>query len=265
MICAIAGPRSRRPPGPRSLVKAIWPPLVALLVSGSVGIGCGCRSRSQPIEDAAAPGVAASNQAIDPPDLEVSLHGLSQERIGAQIETDEGTIHCQLERRRTPRAVGLFVGLATGRVQWRDPGTGAVTGRPLYEDLRFFRAIVNGMIQSGCPLNNGTGEPGYRIEVESSEDGSERLSRPGALVLLRYTPAPNRTDPHPPAPGHVIGSQFAILLADMHHLARQVSVIGHCRDLDIVSNIARAVVQDKRQPKLIRVRIDAMGGESGAP
>jgi hypothetical protein len=59
----------------------------------------------------------------------------------------------------------------------------------------------------------------------------------------RYRPAPNRVDPEPPPPGDVIGSQFLITLADMSHLAGQVSVIGACEDLTIVTRIARRVSQ----------------------
>jgi peptidyl-prolyl cis-trans isomerase A (cyclophilin A) len=120
----------------------------------------------------------------------------------------------------------MFVGLARGRAAWRDPRGAAVTQRPMYRDLPFFRAIANAMLQSGCPIGNGTGHPGYRTPIESGANDASRFARPRALLLARYHPAPNRVDPDRPPPGHVIGSQFVVTLTDMSHLAGQIRVIG---------------------------------------
>lgn len=163
------------------------------------------------------------------------------ESIAAELNTSEGVVRCALTPARTPRGVALFVGLARGRAAWRDRRSGTVTHRPMYRDLLFFRAIANAMVQSGCPIGNGTGHPGYRIPVESTYDDAARLVRPGALLLARYQPAPGRVDPDPPPPGHVIGSQFVITLTDMSHLAGKVSVIGTCADLTVVARIAKRV------------------------
>jgi peptidyl-prolyl cis-trans isomerase B (cyclophilin B) len=131
----------------------------------------------------------------------------------------------------------------------------------MYRDLAFFRAIPDALVQSGCPVGDGTGHPGYRLAVESSADDSQRLARPGALLLARYHPAPNRTDPAPPPPGHVIGSQFVIALADMSHLANAVTVIGSCSDLERVRAIALTVASGKRRVRLARVEVDGVTPE----
>jgi peptidyl-prolyl cis-trans isomerase A (cyclophilin A) len=211
-------------------------------------VACGCRSRDDADSD---------DGPLGPPASTVALAGLSQDRaIGVRLETSEGAIHCELDPARTPQSVALFVGLATGRARWRDPRTGKITTRPMYRDLAFFRAIPDALVQSGCPVGDGTGHPGYRLAVESSADDSRRLARPGVLLLARYHPAPNRVDPSPPPLGHVIGSQFVIALADMSHLANEVTVIGSCSDLERVRAMALAVAAGEQRVSLTRVVIE---------
>jgi peptidyl-prolyl cis-trans isomerase A (cyclophilin A) len=176
------------------------------------------------------------------PTLAEALAGLALDQsLNASLQTTEGDIACTLTAARTPRGVAMFVGLARGRAAWREPGTGREVTRPLYHDLPFFRAIPNMLVQSGCPIGNGTGSPGYRIPVEARSDDRARLARPGALLLARYTAPPKRVDPEPPRQGQLIGSQFVITLADMQHLAGNVTVIGACSDLAIVQRIAQQV------------------------
>lgn len=177
-----------------------------------------------------------------PPTLAHALQGLpAGDELRADLNTSEGTVRCTLTPTRTPHAVALFVGLARGRAAWRDPKSARVTERPMYRDLPFFRAIANAMVQTGCPIGNGTGHPGYRIPVETAADDAQRLTRPGALLFARYQPAPNRRDPNPPPAGHVIGSQFVVTLSDMSQLAGRVSVFGTCQDLNVIARIARRV------------------------
>jgi peptidyl-prolyl cis-trans isomerase A (cyclophilin A) len=193
---------------------------------------------------------------LGPPTVEVALAGLDPQRaIPVLLQTDQGNVHCVLDARRTPRAVSLFVGLANGRAEWLDPVAKRRVTRPLYRDLTIHRAIPDVMIQSGCPVGDGTGNPGYRIETEPQSDDAARLSQPGALVLARYTSPPGRRDPNPPPPGHVLGSQFGITLVDMHHLVGQVSVIGKCQDLDLVGRISRLVGQSKQRVMLLGIRV----------
>lgn len=153
----------------------------------------------------------------------------------------------------------MVVGLAAGRAPFR-AASGEVVRRPYYRDMRFFRAIDGVLVQTGCPLNNGTGHPGYRIPVEPDPADGERLARPGALFLARYTPPPNRPDPAPPPPGEVIGPQLVVALANMSHLAGKVTVLGVCEDLDIVRRIAGVVARKEREVKLLRAEAEGVPG-----
>jgi len=170
-----------------------------------------------------------------PPRLE------SRAPIPVVLETTEGSVRCELEAAHAPQAVAMVVGLATARAAFRDPLTGEAVRRPYYDGLAFFRAIPNVLVQTGCPVGDGSGTPGYRIPLEAHDDDASKLSHAGALLLARYQPPPNRADPSPPAPGRTIGSQIVITLDDMSHLAGEVTVIGSCSDLEIVRRIANDV------------------------
>src|SRR6185503_16785384 len=128
-----------------------------------------------------------------------AMAGLSVDRpIPVRLETDLGNVHCEVDARGAPQSVALFVGLATGRASWKNPVSGDVERRSLYENRKFFRAVPGMYVQSGCPRDDGTGHPGYRIPVEARLSDSDVLARPGAILLARYTPPPRREDPNPP-------------------------------------------------------------------
>ena len=214
--------------------------LIAALTHACVAIGC-----SAPPE-------------LRPPLPSEALAGLRADApIDAALLTDAGRIGCRLDATRTPRAVALFVGLALGRASFLDPLTQRVTRRPLYRDLPIHRAVAGALLQTGDPKGDGTGYPGYRIEVEIAPDDLARLGRPGALVLARYTAPPGRADPRPPPAGQVLGSQFALALIPMPHLVGLVSVIGHCENLELARRISLDVSERHTPRRLLEVRIGA--------
>jgi cyclophilin family peptidyl-prolyl cis-trans isomerase len=114
------------------------------------------------------------------------------------------------------------------------------------------------MVQSGSPTGDSMGHPGYRFAVETSPADAARLHEPGALAFARYTPPPYRTDPNPPPPGSVLGSQFFITLTDMSHLAGKVSVLGRCQPLDVVGALARGAARKERRPRLLSVSVQGL-------
>lgn len=197
----------------------------------------------------------ATEESLGPPSLDSAMAGLPRDRaFPMRLVSDRGAIRCELDPRGAPHAVALFVGFATGRARFRDPRSGEIAARPLYRNLPFTRGVRSVLIQSGDPVGDGSGQPGYRIAVESAANDAERLSTPGALVLARYQAPPGRTDPNPPPRGHVLGSQFAVLLTDMRHLAGKVSVLGRCDDLDLAREIAERVA-DGEPHTLLRVEL----------
>ena len=84
----------------------------------------------------------------------------------AVLETSLGTIVARLFEKEAPQTVGNFVGLAEGTKEFKDSKTGQKVKRPFYDGLVFHRVIPQFMIQGGCPLGTGTGDPGYRFGDE---------------------------------------------------------------------------------------------------
>ena len=69
-----------------------------------------------------------------------------------------GTIKVLLDQKSAPISAANFVELA------RDG---------FYDGLTFHRIIEGFMMQGGCPLGNGTGNPGYSIKGEFAANGVE--------------------------------------------------------------------------------------------
>jgi len=86
------------------------------------------------------------------------------------IKTNQGDIEVELFADRAPETVRNFVELAAGSKTFTDPATQKEVQRPFYDGLIFHRVIKDFMIQGGCPLGNGTGDPGYRFADEIDAD-----------------------------------------------------------------------------------------------
>jgi peptidyl-prolyl cis-trans isomerase A (cyclophilin A) len=181
---------------------------------------------------------AAAREAIAPPEPIAIFGGPPPEHARLSFETDGGTIHCEIDPARVPRAAALLVGLARGDARFRDARSGAVVRRPYYDGLTFFRRLPGEMIQTGCAIGDGSGHPGFRIPVETSARDADLLAHPGALLLAHYQPPPLRADPEPPPPDQVIGSQLVIALTPMTQNLGAVTVLGRCGDADVVRGLS---------------------------
>jgi peptidyl-prolyl cis-trans isomerase A (cyclophilin A) len=84
----------------------------------------------------------------------------------ATFQTSLGAITARLYEKEAPIAVANFVGLAQGTKPWKDPKTGAMVTRPLYQNLTFHRVLPGVMIQSGDPSGTGAHDCGVNIRDE---------------------------------------------------------------------------------------------------
>ncbi|MBN6188541.1 peptidylprolyl isomerase [Aneurinibacillus sp. BA2021] len=88
----------------------------------------------------------------------------------AHVETNKGTFSIELFAKDAPKTVNNFVFLAKEK---------------FYDNVIFHRIIRDFMIQTGDPLGNGTGGPGYRFEDElpskhKYEEGIVAMANSGA-------------------------------------------------------------------------------------
>lgn len=104
------------------------------------------------------------------------------------IKTNLGEIEVELFADNAPVTVKNFTDLAAGTKEFTDPATGKKVKRPFYDGLTFHRIIKDFMIQGGCPLGNGQGDPGYRFEDEIDAD---------ALGLDKLKAMDLQKGPHP--------------------------------------------------------------------
>ena len=157
-----------------------------------------------------------------------------KEGLFAQIKTSRGVIEIQLEFEKTPGTVGNFVGLSIGKIK----NSNKDLGKPYYDGLKFHRVISDFMIQGGCPIGTGTGDPGYKFDDEFNID--LKHDKPGILSMANSGPATN-------------GSQFFITHIETPWLDNKHTVFGHVTDgLDVVNSI----VQDD---EIINIKINAVG------
>ncbi len=104
------------------------------------------------------------------------------------IKTSLGDIEVELFETKAPVTVKNFTGLALGKKEFTDPATAKKVKRPFYNGLVFHRVIKDFMIQGGCPLGTGSGDPGYRFEDEIDAD---------ALGLGKIKALTPQKRPHP--------------------------------------------------------------------
>ena len=152
------------------------------------------------------------------------------EGIIAEIYTNKGKIALQLEFQKTPVTVANFITLAEGTNTFV---TNDKKGKPYYNGLKFHRVIPNFMIQGGCPLGNGSGDPGYKFNDEF--DSSLKHDKPGILSMAN-SGVNTQTN----------GSQFFITHNETPWLDNKHSVFGHVIEgQDIVDKITQDDVIDK--------------------
>jgi cyclophilin family peptidyl-prolyl cis-trans isomerase len=172
----------------------------------------------------------------------------------AIIETTAGKMTCTLFPDKAPIGVENFIGLATGKKDWKNPVSGATKhGVPLYDGTIFHRVIPDFMIQGGDPKGDGTGDPGYKFKNEVSSD--LRFDRPGRLAYANSGPDTN-------------GSQFFITEDVQHsqHLSGSYTIFGQCDDATValakqIAHMATDPSNDRpfRPIKIVHIKIERGG------
>src|SRR4029077_10618179 len=150
-----------------------------------------------------------------------------------------------------------FIGLATGKKDWKNPVSGAMKhNTPLYDGTIFHRVIAGFMIQRGDPKRDGTGDPGYKFKNEVSSD--LLFDRPGRLAYANAGPGTN-------------GSQFFITEVAVPHLNGNYTIFGQCDDASValVKQIAHMATDPKndrpfRAIKITHVKIEHGGATPAA-
>lgn len=148
----------------------------------------------------------------------------------ATLETTKGKIRLRLLPDHAPKTVQNFVGLAEGTMEWKDPKTGQASNGRFYDGLGFHRVISGFMIQGGCPLGTGTGDPGYSFDDEIHPD--LQFDRPYLLAMANAGIQQGRG---------TNGSQFFISVVPTPHLNRKHTIFGEVADEEskkVVDSIA---------------------------
>jgi peptidyl-prolyl cis-trans isomerase A (cyclophilin A) len=152
----------------------------------------------------------------------------------AQFITSEGNFTIRLYEQEAPRTVENFIGLAEGTKEWMDPRTSQKVKKPYYDGVIFHRVIKNFMIQSGDPLGQGIGGPGYNFPDEFHP--KLRHNKAGILSMANRGPNTN-------------GGQFFITLGPTPHLDDRHSVFGEVVEgMDVVKKIGETATNERDRP-----------------
>jgi peptidyl-prolyl cis-trans isomerase B (cyclophilin B) len=147
----------------------------------------------------------------------------------ATIKTNRGNINLDLFSDKAKLTVSNFANLSR---------------RKFYNNLTFHRVIDDFMIQGGCPIGTGTGDPGYKFKDEFSPD--LKHDKPGILSMANSGPNTN-------------GSQFFITHLETPWLDKKHTVFGEVSDAE-----SQDVVNSIRKNDLIE-SIEISGNSSSDP
>lgn len=136
------------------------------------------------------------------------------------IRTTKGDMEVELYENQAPETVGNFIHLVESG---------------FYEGLTFHRVIEHFMAQTGCPVGDGSGGPGYTVYGEMNAPGARDFFR-GTLGLA-LAQAPNSG-----------GSQFFIMYMPNHRLNGNYTAFGRViSGIEVLSNLARVNPDDKEK------------------
>ena len=158
----------------------------------------------------------------------------------ATFHAAKGDIVAQLYEKETPASVQNFVGLAEGTKPWRDPKSGAMVKRPLYDNITFHRALRAQAIQAGDPTGGGGWDCGVRIPDEPRP--SLHFDQAGRLAVAN-SGAPNSG-----------GCQFFITDDLVRPWNEQYTIFGQVvSGMEVVDAISRVKLRDEKPVEPVRL------------
>lgn len=164
------------------------------------------------------------------------------------LKTSMGDIKLKLFKNKAPRTIDSFMGLVTGRKTYNDVKTGKrIKKTPFYKNMIFHKVHPDLGIQTGCPLGNGKGWPGFNMNDEKNDIKFDR----GFLVAMSKIE------------GNVnsVGSQFFITVKPAEYLNEKYTVIGEVvAGQEVVKRISQVKTDIMMKPlepvKLFEVLVD---------
>jgi len=156
-----------------------------------------------------------------------------------------GIIKAELYPEIVPNTVNNFISLAKSG---------------FYNGLIFHRVIPGFMIQGGCPLGEGRGNPGYSIPGEFAINGfTNDLKHEAGVLSMARSGDPNSA-----------GSQFFIMHDASPHLDGQYAAFGKVTEgQNVVDEIAKAPRNHADKPnaeqKMKCVTVDTLGVDYPEP
>jgi len=147
------------------------------------------------------------------------------------LETSRGRIVARLYAAQAPKTVAHLRALSAGTKPWRDPKTGEVVLRPLYDGLVFHRVVPDFYVQTGDPAGTGAGDPAAPVPDEIVP--RLRFDRPGLLGMASWGPGTSQT-------------QFFITLSAQPDLDGRHTVFGEVVEgLGVAQAISRVPRDEK--------------------
>lgn len=160
------------------------------------------------------------------------------------IEMESGSkIVVELYPKTAPNTVRNFISLVK---------------KGFYDGLTFHRVIPGFMIQGGCPLGSGSGDPGYSIKGEFKANGfTNDLKHDKGVISMARAQNPNSA-----------GSQFFIMVAAAPHLDGQYAsfgkVIEGMEEAEKIVQVKRNYQDKPNEPqRMKKVTVDTFGAEYG--
>jgi cyclophilin family peptidyl-prolyl cis-trans isomerase len=142
-----------------------------------------------------------------------------------RLKTTKGVIEVELFEDQAPNTVANFISLVQ---------------RGFYSDTTFYRVTQGVAAQTGDPMGDGFGGPGYSIACECYQPNHRSHFR-GSLSMLH-------------AGRDTGGSQFLIALTPLEHLNDSNTVFGRViTGIDVLAKLQRRNPTDKEAPRADRI------------